>query len=163
LEVLLAVHSGLDANTATKARELAEKVRQNPDYNQIKILEHFVLGVFDKLYTACKKPTETHTIKRGEWTIQVDHDLQVEINTNFNSAQWYTLKISYQSNDFIVNQTVYNSSNSKYLLDYIQYKVINNKFEKTKFLSDLIKLFAIPASPHDIVRQEDILKQFPLE
>ena len=148
LEVLIAVHNGLDADTAAKARELAEKVRQNPDYNQIKILEHFVLGVFDKLYANQKKPKEF---------IQIGDDFKIGI---FDQGTKYSIELWYPLTNPMVSNCQVQSINNNYILNYIQQQVINNKFNKQQFIINLLQLAALK---NNNLSEEDIIKQFPLE
>ncbi len=161
LNVIAAVAEGLDKQSVPDIKALAEKVRTEQNYNQAKALEHSVLDIFNKIYAQCQdnKNLPNYDINGG--CICIDNDFKMSVE----SCNCTTLvaQIRYPSVDdknIIFNLGIdYNVWN--YLVTYIRHELINNKFDKIKFVSDMLKISTKKGLPFNSV--DEIAKYFPME
>jgi len=150
LEILVAFSEGAaDRKTIDKVRSLAEQLKANPDYNQLKALDHTIRIIFDKIYEKCPAPKPNYTVLGHGIVLEDGHfigyatDRRIEIHKDGTCFATYNCK---------------DTESAQLLKNHICQQLVSRTFVLKDFLAELNQA-ALPLtydSVKKIVSKEDI-------
>lgn len=163
LEIILAFSEGTaDKETIDKVRSLAEKIKEKPDYNQVKALEYAIRTIFDKICEKC--PAQKLNYKFGNPISIGDLTISTSSNENTPFPNNRVITVSYPTNLASILHASIDKPAWEYLHAYLNMKLISDTFNKKEFAKQLLKLKIdkniLPGSIIDL----DLLKAYlPME